>query len=486
MAATGSPVARDIAMKVRERISWSGFDKAKLDRAVAKFVGRIDVVKLHFLEACVGCGVCAPACPYYYVDERNAPMIKAEKARYIYRKKLTFAGRILGWLVNAKLPKSEKDLDEIVEAVYRCTNCGHCYLTCPFGIDSGSVIQELLKIVATDMGRVPSLIDFFAELERSGAFYEVPSLMEAWKAALTKAEEAIGKKLPYDKAGAEILLLPMLTDALFYPGAIAGAIKILEAAKLDYTVPSKPLGFRTPVAAVAGRPEAAKEALKRLVDSIEKLGVKTVVLLDGGFPYFWLRWKAPTVLGRKLDFKVLHIVELVDELISKGKLEFETADDEVTWHDPCQLVRRGGVVEEPYRVMAKVSRRFRPLPHHGVNSLCCGGGGGIGCMSMEMIKQFSSLVGLKPEDLISGEKEKEFIEKTEKAWAVALKRKIDHIRESKAKPRSNSLPGLHALNCWRCKDLRSRNRYYAYCRIPWKVCAGCWNQMTVHDPYTVF
>ena len=163
MSATGSPVVRELLGKVKQRVSWSGFDKAKLDSAIARFAGVIDAVKLHFLENCIGCAACAPSCPYYYVDEKFSPVSKAENARHIYRKKLTYAGRLLGSLVSARLPRCESDLDNIVEAAYRCTNCGHCYLTCPMGIDSGMLVQGLLKIIATGTGWVPTILDIFAE-----------------------------------------------------------------------------------------------------------------------------------------------------------------------------------------------------------------------------------------------------------------------------------------------------------------------------------
>ncbi len=428
-----NPTVEKVLKAVKERVKWSGFDKAALEKAVSRFQAAIDVVRLHYLENCVGCAACAPACPYYYVDEHYSPVNKAEYARGIYRKKMTFAGRILGPLVGAWIPKSEKDLDHVVELVYRCTNCGHCYYTCPFGIDSGALVQGLLKIIATGTGRAPTLIYFFAELERQEAYLEVQGFMMAWNAALQEAEKVAGKRLPYNKEGADVLLLPMLTDAMFYPGAIAGAVKTLEAAGVDYTLPDKPWAFRAAIGVVVGRMDIAREVFSKLVQRIEQLKPKRVVLLDGGFPYPWLRWEVTKLLGRRFNFKVLHFVELVDELLEKNQLPFEPGEEPVTWHDPCQLGRRGGVTVEPYRVLKRLAKNFRPLKHHGVESVCCGGGGGIGCMSMEMIRQMSQILGIRPEDLLDGEKEKHFIEETEKAWAVAVRRKIEEIRESKAR-----------------------------------------------------
>ncbi len=428
-----SPVVERILKTVKERVKWSGFDKARLESAVARFTRAIDVVRLHYLENCVGCAECADVCPYYAAGEIYSPVNKAELARKIYRKRMTFAGLVLGPLVGAWMPKSEQDLDKIAEAVYRCTNCGHCYFACPFGIDSGSLVQGLLKIVATYSGRAPTIIDFFAELERQEAYREIKPFMDMWYGVLNEAEKAVGKRLPYDKKGADVLLLPVMTDAMFYPGGVVGAIKTLEAAGVDYTLPSEPWAFRPPIGVVVGRMDVARDVYTKLISRIEQLQPKRVVLLDGGFPYPWLRWEASKLLGRRLSFQVLHFVELVDELIQAGKLPYEKSSEPVTWHDPCQLGRRGGVTVEPYRVMSALSTGFRPLKHRGANSYCCGGGGGIGCLTVEMIKMMAGMLGLRLEDLVDGEKELKFIEETEKAWAKAVKRKIDEIRESGAK-----------------------------------------------------
>ncbi len=433
MASRPSPVVEEILKTVKQRVKWSGYDKQAVEKAVSKFVAAIDVVRLHYLENCVGCAACAPACPYYYVDEHYSPVNKAEYSRGVYRKKLTFAGRILGPLVGAWIPKNEKDLDRVVELVYRCTNCGHCYYACPFGIDSGSLVQGLLKIIATYSGRAPTIIDVFAELEYREAYLEIEGLMMPWNMVLKKAEEAIGKSLPLDKKGAEVLLLPWLTDAMFYPGGVIGAIKAFEAAGLDYTLPSRPWAVRPPIGVVVGRMELAKATLERIVRRAEELGVKRVVLLDGGFPYPWMRWEMPKLLGRRPNFQVVHFVEIALELVKQGRLPIEPDDTPVTWHDPCQLGRRGGVTEEPYELLRRVARNFRPLKHRGVHSICCGGGGGIGCMNPEMIAEMAKLMGLEPDALYDGEKEKKFIEETTKAWSIAVKRKIDEIRESGAK-----------------------------------------------------
>ncbi len=426
--------------EARSLVDWEGFDKDRVDAAIAEMLSKIDVVKLHYLENCVGCAACAPSCPYYPVSEHYGPVEKAEHARHIYRREATILGRLLGPLLDAKKPRKAEDLDKLVELVYRCTNCGACYLSCPFGIDSGAIIKGLLATLVSRAGRLPTIMAVFEALERKRLFTQVPALMQIWNNVLAQAEKAIGKPLPYDQSGADYFLFVTLADAMFYPGAVIGAVKMLDKAGLNWSISREPIAFRPPIGAVVGFGDSAKQVLEMVDESISKLKPRNVVLLDGGFVYLWMRFNMPKVLGRRPSYRVLHIVELATELLNQGKIRFKKTSDPVTWHDPCQLGRRAGVTEEPNRLLSAASTGFRPLPHHGAESYCCGGGGGIGCLSMQMIEEMAKLVGVEPSMLLSGEKEKSFIEKTQQAWAIAVKRKIDDIRKSGAKIVTTACP----------------------------------------------
>ena len=432
MAALPPSVMKAI-QEARKLVDWEGFDKGRVEQAIREMLAKIDAVYTHYIENCVGCAACAPACPYYPVSEKYGPVEKAEHARHIYRKEATLLGRLLGPLLDAKKPSKPEHLDMLVEAVYRCTNCGACYVSCPFGIDSGAIIKGLLAGLVSRAGRLPMLMAVFEALERTESFLEMPAFQQIWNNVMEKAKEAIGKELPFDKPGSSYMLFVTMADAMFYPDAVVGAVKILDRAGVDWTLPSKPMGFRPPIGAVVGFSDSAKEVLRRLDERISKLQPQNLVLLDGGFVYLWMRWNLPKVLGRRPSYKVMHLVEFVHQMLREGRIKFRQVDDPVTWHDPCQLGRRSGVTKEPVEVLKAVSRGFRLLPHHGVESYCCGGGGGIGCLSMPMIEQMAKIVGVDPSMLITGEKERRFIERTQEAWAIAVKRKIDDIRKSKAK-----------------------------------------------------
>ena len=73
---------------------------------------------------------------------------------------------------------------------------------------------------------------------------------------------------------------------------------------------------------------------------------------------------------------VIHISQLLNELIKKGKLDFGKRDLNVTYHDSCHLGRHLNVFDEPRDVIVTVANLVE-MENIRENSLCCGAGGGV-------------------------------------------------------------------------------------------------------------
>jgi Fe-S oxidoreductase len=83
------------------------------------------------------------------------------------------------------------------------------------------------------------------------------------------------------------------------------------------------------------------------------------------------------VYGKPLPFRVLHISEFLAENARTGKLMLNALKKTATFHDPCQIGRRGGAVEAPREVLAALGVEMKEMyPSRGAN-WCCGGGGGV-------------------------------------------------------------------------------------------------------------
>jgi len=85
------------------------------------------------------------------------------------------------------------------------------------------------------------------------------------------------------------------------------------------------------------------------------------------------------------DLEIKHFCEIVAEKVGSLNLRFPKTV-KVTYHDPCQLVRYMGLVEEPRQILRAIKNVefVEPKWTKGEWSTCCGGGGGFEAVLPEM------------------------------------------------------------------------------------------------------
>jgi Fe-S oxidoreductase len=78
---------------------------------------------------------------------------------------------------------------------------------------------------------------------------------------------------------------------------------------------------------------------------------------------------------------IVHAIDFYDELIKDGKITIAKKFEEpVTLHDPCNVVRGGGLAEKARRVVnATCEKLIEMHPNREHNYCCCAGGGVINC-----------------------------------------------------------------------------------------------------------
>ena len=122
----------------------------------------------------------------------------------------------------------------------------------------------------------------------------------------------------------------------------------------------------------------AAELVSRVVNAAEGLGVKYVISPECGHAYTAIRWDGPNLIGRPYRFEVVHILELLDQLRAEGRLKTEGLDERrLTYHDPCQIARRGGVLTQPRNLLEMIAPDYPEMADTGRMNWCCGGGGGV-------------------------------------------------------------------------------------------------------------
>jgi Fe-S oxidoreductase len=77
-----------------------------------------------------------------------------------------------------------------------------------------------------------------------------------------------------------------------------------------------------------------------------------------------------------LNKPVLHYSQLLARLLADGSIPVGLLSRRVTYHDPCYLARHNRLTEPPRQVLEALGCQLVEMPRHGLNTFCCGAGGG--------------------------------------------------------------------------------------------------------------
>ncbi len=340
---------------------------------------------LAMMETCVHCGLCAEAC-HYYTSTADPSVIPANKIEKFYRFLKDISGAIRPGLFFAKGKRNPDDsaLDELYKTAFEnCTICGKCALTCPMGINSGEVLL-LARTLLCSIGKLPSgLVHPIQTACETGNYLGLSTtdFVETVEWLAEELEDEIPEEnftIPIDKPNTEVLYIPHPLEIRDFPFLFMDAIKILQAAGEDYTVSSD--GFDTVnYAYYQGSNKNMMHIAQRILDAREKLGSKSIVMAPCGHGYRVTRWETEKYLGKRHTFPILTIAESIDQYIKTGRLQLkkDVLEGPVTYHDPCQIARRGGVINAPRNVLKAITTNLVEMKPTGVQSFCCGGGGGL-------------------------------------------------------------------------------------------------------------
>lgn len=349
----------------------------RLEKGLAAMRNQVDSRVVSYLSTCVHCGICSEACLFFTEtgDPRYTPIHKIEPMRKLWSREYTFWGKLASKM-GLRKPMTEEDLSDWEMLVYDgCSMCGRCSMVCPVGVDIAYVIRKVKEGLSAAGFSPPDLVEAGKRALNIGSPMGVTA--ETLRATIRAQEKESGYSIPLDVQGAEYLALFSSGEIAGFPEFIGSLAKIFKHAGVSWTISSEYFEA-TNTGVQLGNSVLAAELVERAVAAAEKLGVKCVISPECGHAYTTIRWDAPNFIKRPLPFKVVQIMELLDQLRQEGRIKTNTTiDDRLTYHDPCNISRRGGVVDQPRALLNMVAPNFVEMTDHGAMNWCCGGGGGV-------------------------------------------------------------------------------------------------------------
>lgn len=372
--------AKAYATKKEPRLSAAGY----IERLRAIYDKYSSTKFFSMLNACVNCGACAKACHYYCSEEKpqHIPANRVKVLKEVIKEYFNPFNAKFG-LTKPQDPVLNPKFERLYEAAFEnCTICGNCALACPMGINTGEMMY-MGRALLFGLRRLPSgLIDPVNTTLETGNYLglDKEDFIDTIEWLAEEMEEDMGEgfTLPIDVKDAKILYVPHPLTLRDLPFLLMDELKILAAAKEDFTLSTH--GFDVVnYAFYQGSKENAAQVATTPIQARKMLNSQSMALAPCGHGYRVLKHEMEKIQGERFDFNIYTFVELIDQYIQNGqlKLKKDVFEGPVTYHDPCNIGRRGGVIEAPRRVVKALTTNFVEMTPTGVHNYCCGGGGGL-------------------------------------------------------------------------------------------------------------
>lgn len=359
-------------------------DARKIQTALQVFLSKLGASEVAAAHTCVRCGLCADACHYYLSDGETAsmPAYKLNLVLAVFKRHFTRAGKMAPGLIGAR-ELDQAMLEEWVDSLFgRCSMCGRCTINCTSGINIPKLVRAARSAMAA-IGLVPAELQSTVNAAvESGNNMAIPQRdwLETidWIGEELQAEVGDAQvRIPVDQPGKRLLYTVNPREPKFFPLSLLAAAKIFHAARESWTFSSQFYDV-TNYGLFSGDDEAAKLISGRLQQARKELQAESLVLGECGHGFCANRWDAPQWSREQQTAPILSVIQILHEYIRTGRIRVDSGRNtqRVTLHDPCNLVRHGGIIEEQREILRRVCSDFVEMTPNRQKNFCCGGGGG--------------------------------------------------------------------------------------------------------------
>jgi Fe-S oxidoreductase len=328
-----------------------------------------------YVETCIHCGLCSEACHYYLSHDNDPRWAPVGKVKQTLWEMIKNKGKVD--------PDFIKHAAEI--AATECNLCKRCAMYCPFGIDTAYLMLVVRRICHL-LGVTPLYIQDTAH-SHAATFNQMWVKDDEWIDTLQwQEEEAQAEiptlRIPLEKEGADIMYSVIGPEPKFQAQLIYQAAVIMDVAGVNWTMPATPGWDNSDMAMFTGDNEVMGRIKRAHFETATRLKVKRIVMGECGHAFRsvydvgnrWLGWRMPPI-------PIVHAIQFYYELLKEGKIniakKFATP---VTLHDPCNVMRGGGLMEKSRYVVNSICEKLVEMqPNREYNYCCCAGGGVINC-----------------------------------------------------------------------------------------------------------
>ena len=306
------------------------------------------------MESVIKCALCPNMCRF------DCPVLEAEKNE---------ATSPSGKMRIAYLIETDRlDGTDAFELMYKCAGCDACVQWCPFDFSVNDILKGVRADIVADNRTPEDIVKIKEHLEKNHTM----------------------DKINVDVKGSEKgdILYFMGCTILSEKGEIAEAmIDIFNTVGEKYAIIRDEWCCGAPLINL-GFTEVFKHFAEHNVEKIKESGCKTVVCSCPTCAYM-LR-QVYSQMDFEIKAQVLHSSEYLLSLMKDKKIRFDHLEKECVYHDPCTLVRKLGIEEEPRKVLENIPGMVVKEPYFNrKDTKCCGRGGSLGSTNPDIAEKIA-------------------------------------------------------------------------------------------------